>query len=223
MREPSARPARRGLALLLFALFAVGFVARVAPLFERDGRLLQQYPTEDGYLMLTIARNIALGHGMSTAEGTIPTNGTQPLVNLLWALGFKLFGGDRTLGVLIKSLCTLINAIAQLLRNCCRSLCLVNDRLKIMCCALDRCINTLLDLPLEPLQSRLDRCCDPFLGRFEHHRLRLCALDHRIQPLHAAGEHFDQSICCGCLTMDLGTDLVECVRRTLANRELVCE
>ncbi|MCA9278437.1 MAG: hypothetical protein H6815_07235 [Phycisphaeraceae bacterium] len=130
---------------------------------------------------------------------------------------------DRTLGVLIKSLCTLINAIAQLLRNCCRSLCLVNDRLKIMCCALDRCINTLLDLPLEPLQSRLDRCCDPFLGRFEHHRLRLCALDHRIQPLHAAGEHFDQSICCGCLTMDLGTDLVECVRRTLANRELVCE
>lgn len=51
--------------------------------------------------MLTIARNIALGNGMSTAAGTIPTNGTQPLFNLIEAVGFAVVGGDKTLGVAI--------------------------------------------------------------------------------------------------------------------------
>jgi len=41
--------------------------------------------SEDGYLMLTVARNIADGRGLSTAAGTIPTNGVQPLVTFLWA------------------------------------------------------------------------------------------------------------------------------------------
>ncbi len=81
------------------AMFALGFVARVTPLVERGDRLLQQFPTEDGYLMLTLARNLALGLGMSTAEGTLPSNGTQPLATLLWALVFKLVGGDKTQGV----------------------------------------------------------------------------------------------------------------------------
>ena len=46
--------------------------------------MLRQWPTEDGYLMLTIARNMALGNGMSTADGELPTNGTQPLATTIW-------------------------------------------------------------------------------------------------------------------------------------------
>jgi Dolichyl-phosphate-mannose-protein mannosyltransferase len=76
-------------------LFAVGLVARIAPFFNVEGRLLRQFPTEDGYLMLTIARNIALGNGMSTADGTIPTNGTQPLATFLWALCSWMVGGGK--------------------------------------------------------------------------------------------------------------------------------
>jgi hypothetical protein len=85
-------------------LFAVGFIARLLPLFNQNGRLLRQWPTEDGYLMLTIARNIGLGHGMSIAGGTIPTNGTQPLFTFIQAIGFFLVGGDREDGVLIALL-----------------------------------------------------------------------------------------------------------------------
>src|SRR5262249_10342240 len=77
-----------GLWLTVAGMVAVGLVSRVVPLLNSGGRLLRQFPSEDGYLMLTIARNIALGHGMSVANGTIPTNGTQPLATLLWALCF---------------------------------------------------------------------------------------------------------------------------------------
>lgn len=80
-------------------LFVTGLVARVAPLFDAGGRLLRQFPTEDGYLMLTIARNIALGHGMSVSEGLLATNGTQPLATFLWAGLFRLAGADRWWGV----------------------------------------------------------------------------------------------------------------------------
>ncbi len=96
----AAPPARlRGLRWLCIFLFACGAVARLAPLLNQDGRLLRQFPTEDGYLMLTIARNIAIGNGMSTAAGTIPTNGTQPLCTFLWAACFAATGGDKTAGV----------------------------------------------------------------------------------------------------------------------------
>jgi hypothetical protein len=95
----------RGLATLLIA---VGFVARVLPLTQGPYLLLRQ-PTEDGFLMLTVARNIALGLGMSTAQGTIPTNGVQPLSTLLDAICFALAGGDRTVGVaLVMALSVLI-------------------------------------------------------------------------------------------------------------------
>lgn len=85
--------------LVALVLFFIGFVARVAPLFDQDGRLLRQFPTEDGYLMLTIARNLALGKGMSTADGYLPTNGTQPLFNFFEAAVFYLVDGDKRQGV----------------------------------------------------------------------------------------------------------------------------
>ena len=82
-------------------LFALGAVSRLAPLFDAGGRLFRQFPSEDGYLMLTIARNIALGKGMSVSDGLQPTNGTQPLATLLWAAAFRVTHGDRASGVLL--------------------------------------------------------------------------------------------------------------------------
>jgi predicted membrane protein len=79
----------------------IGFCARIAPLLDPEGRGLRQFPTEDGYLMLTVARNLALDHGMSTAAGEIPTNGVQPLATFLYAAGFRAVSGDRVAGVLI--------------------------------------------------------------------------------------------------------------------------
>lgn len=87
------------LRIAVAVLLALGIGSRLIPLFGDEVRLLRQYPTEDGYLMLTIARNLALGQGLSTAAGTIPTNGTQPLMSFLYAAGFALVDGDRVAGV----------------------------------------------------------------------------------------------------------------------------
>jgi hypothetical protein len=91
-------PAPRSLRALALALFALGLGVRLAGILV-PGRLFWHWPTEDGYLMLTVARNLALGLGMSTAEGTLPTNGVQPLATFLWAACFALAGGDKAAGV----------------------------------------------------------------------------------------------------------------------------
>jgi len=82
-------------------LILIGLSSRAAPLFNQDGRLLQQFVTEDGYLMLTVAHNMAIGNGMSTANGSITTNGIQPLFTFMQAAVFYLVGGDKTTGVLL--------------------------------------------------------------------------------------------------------------------------
>ncbi len=98
---PLALPALWCAAITVFVLglFVVGLIVRAAPLANRGGRLLWQFPTEDGYITLTIARNMALGKGMSTADGTMPTNGTQPLCTFLWSLAYRAVGGDKVAGV----------------------------------------------------------------------------------------------------------------------------
>ncbi len=94
--EPAGR---RRLLALAGVFFATGLVSRIAPLFDQGGRLLAQFPTEDGYLMLTVARNLGIGHGMTIADGTIPTNGIQPFTTFLWALVFGAVDGDKQAGV----------------------------------------------------------------------------------------------------------------------------
>jgi hypothetical protein len=94
------------------ALLASGLVARLAPLADQGGRLFRQFPTEDGYLMLTIARNLARGLGMSTADGALPTNGTQPLTTFLWALPFLAVDGDRRSALLLVQSAEVLIAIA---------------------------------------------------------------------------------------------------------------
>ncbi len=107
---------RVALRALLIVLFAMGLFVRVAPLLEGgdatvpEGRLLSQWPTEDGYFMLTMGRNLGLGNGLSVAGGEMPTNGTQPLTTSVWALVYALVGGDRLLGVLFAQLLQLVAA-----------------------------------------------------------------------------------------------------------------
>lgn len=95
------------------ALLLIGLSARLSPLIDIEGRLFWQYMSEDGYLMQTIARNMAVGLGMSTAQGTIPTNGVQPLATYLFAGLHWLAQGDKTTGiVLVTLMSTLIAAIS---------------------------------------------------------------------------------------------------------------
>jgi len=84
---------------LSVVLIAVGTLSRLAPLTDPHGRLLRQFMTEDGYLMQTVARNLALGHGLSVSEGTIATNGVQPLATFLFAFFHYLVGGDKAGGI----------------------------------------------------------------------------------------------------------------------------
>jgi hypothetical protein len=62
--------------------------------------------------MLTIARNIALGRGMSIAEGTIPTNGAQPLLAFVYAVPFWLVDGDKVWGVWLAQVLEVVFAVA---------------------------------------------------------------------------------------------------------------
>jgi len=110
MSEPVASPSHRGPAappalpraqarwvwVAVFFLMILGLAARLSPLTDLQGRLLWQFMTEDGYLMQTIARNMALGLGMSTAEGSIATNGVQPMATYLFAGLHLMVGGDKT-------------------------------------------------------------------------------------------------------------------------------
>ncbi len=95
------RRARTGILFSLFiaSLVLVGFVSRLRPAAFRGEELFRSFPTEDGYLMLTVARNLSLGLGMTHAEGSIATNGVQPLGAFLQAIAFFLTGSDREEGV----------------------------------------------------------------------------------------------------------------------------
>lgn len=80
----------------LFVLtFVLGIAYRLFPVIVGQPALAQFFVTEDGYLMLTIARNMAIGLGMSVSEGTIPSNGVQPLAAFLFALPYLITGGDK--------------------------------------------------------------------------------------------------------------------------------
>jgi hypothetical protein len=54
--------------------------------------------TEDGYYALSVARNLAAGHGL-TIDGIHLTNGFQPLFTVLQAGAFWVAGGDEVLAM----------------------------------------------------------------------------------------------------------------------------
>jgi hypothetical protein len=84
---------------IVWAVLALGLAAgllyRLAPLVLGPDALARFFVTEDGYLMLTVARNLAIGNGLSVAAGEIATNGVQPLATLLYALPYLATGGDK--------------------------------------------------------------------------------------------------------------------------------
>lgn len=82
--------------LIVALLLLAGTLYRLWPIAAGMPDLANFFLTEDGYLMLTIARNIAIGLGMSVAEGTIQTNGVQPLATYLFTLPYLATGGDKT-------------------------------------------------------------------------------------------------------------------------------
>jgi len=99
------------LKIVVWSLVLVGLAARLSPLADPHGRIFWQFMTEDGYLMQTVARNMALGLGMSTAEGTLPTNGVQPLATFLFAGLHYLAGGSKLAGIaLVTVFSTLVSA-----------------------------------------------------------------------------------------------------------------
>ena len=78
-----------------------GLLFRVFPLAMGEQWITQFFVSEDGYLMLTLARNLAIGLGLSVSEGTIASNGVQPLATLFYSAGFWLTGGDKVGGVAV--------------------------------------------------------------------------------------------------------------------------
>ena len=86
--------ARATVAALLF-----GTLYRLFPAVIGAPWLPEFFITEDGYLMLTVARNIAIGNGLSVSAGEIPTNGVQPLATFLFALPYAFTDGDKLAGL----------------------------------------------------------------------------------------------------------------------------
>lgn len=85
----------RPLLPVLLAVIAGAFLYRLFPIVTGQPQLAQFFVTEDGYLMLTVARNMAIGLGMSVSDGTVPTNGVQPLATFLFTLPYLATGGDK--------------------------------------------------------------------------------------------------------------------------------
>ena len=89
----------KGAFRLIIVALVLGTLYRLHPIFIGLPTLRQFFMTEDGYLMLTVARNIAIGLGMSVSEGTIHTNGVQPLSTFLFTLPYLVTSGDKVAGL----------------------------------------------------------------------------------------------------------------------------
>lgn len=66
--------------------------------WRQTAQLLNKPLTEDGYLVLSVARNLAIGHGLSV-DGVHGTNGFQPLFAVMASLPYLVTGGNRIAGI----------------------------------------------------------------------------------------------------------------------------
>lgn len=83
----------------LLAVLAVGFALGALTVVMRPPELIITAPViDDSFYSFTVARNIALGRGISV-DGVTPTNGFQPLFTFLTVPLFWLTGGDRISGI----------------------------------------------------------------------------------------------------------------------------
>lgn len=88
-----------GLERLMLPVLVAALVAatlfRLLPVMLGQPALSEMFMTEDGYLMLTVARSMAIGQGMTVSDGTIATNGVQPLATFLFAVPYVMTEGDK--------------------------------------------------------------------------------------------------------------------------------
>jgi hypothetical protein len=80
------------------ALTVAVALALLALVFRPDGHVYDMPLTEDGYYSLSVARNLAVGHGLSI-DGVNLTNGFQPLFTIIEAGAFAMAGGDEILAM----------------------------------------------------------------------------------------------------------------------------
>ena len=85
------------IAILMIILF--GALYRMWPILFGMPTLSTFFVTEDGYLMLTVARNMAVGNGMTVSNGLIETNGIQPLMTFIFSAIFYVASGDKVAGL----------------------------------------------------------------------------------------------------------------------------
>lgn len=97
--ETMLRLSEKSFFAVLVGVLVVAALYRLYPLVLGPQALAQAFQTEDGYLMLTIARNMAIGLGMSVSDGTIPSNGVQPLATFIFSVPYLLSGGDKVVGL----------------------------------------------------------------------------------------------------------------------------
>ena len=91
---------RRAIVLLPIAVtLAAALWMHAAP----GDRLARTLPTEDAYCVLAVARQAAIGNGI-TADGRIETNGFQPLWGAVNVPLYALAGGDRITGLRLSQL-----------------------------------------------------------------------------------------------------------------------
>ena len=83
---------------LVIALVIVVLCAALAIIARPLNSFFNEPLLDDGYYVLTVARYIALGHGV-TSDGTTLSNGFQPLWTFLCAALFWLSDGERLSGV----------------------------------------------------------------------------------------------------------------------------
>ncbi len=97
LRVRSGWPDERLLAALKIAA-AVVALASVSLALRPDRYVVDAPILEDSYYLLSVSRNVALGHGI-TIDGVHPTNGFQPLYMALSVPAFMLAGGDSYLSL----------------------------------------------------------------------------------------------------------------------------
>lgn len=102
----------RTIALISLIILGIGY--RMWPVLADPNTLANFFVTEDGYLLLTVARNIAIGNGMSVSDGTIATNGVQPLTTFLFAIPYLITSGDKLVSLIGVHLIQTLTALGVL-------------------------------------------------------------------------------------------------------------
>ena len=101
IRRHFATSSMKNLTTSVTILLIFGTLYRLWPIAVGMPSLANFFITEDGYLMLTVARNMAIGNGMSVSDGTIATNGVQPLIAFVFAGAYWLTDGAKEVSLIL--------------------------------------------------------------------------------------------------------------------------